>query len=164
ARSKDAEAKLQAERERAARLEGELQALKSIQATPKEPEAPKEPVYTWKQLQAAIDKGDISLGDAMEYRERQLKREAREEIKREAAARAAEDRKVSTVHVEHERFVKAVPEVRDQTSPEFAKVAQEFQYLVKLGYDKDDPRTEVAALRQAFGDPDTYVERKKAAS
>ncbi len=165
ARNKDNEAKYHAERERAARLEGELAALKAIQTTPKEPEAPPEPKYTWKQLQAAIDKGDITLADAMEYKERQFKRDAQQEAKRLADARATEDRKVSTVHAEHERFVKAVPEVRDQTSPEFAKVAQEFQYLVKtLGWDEKDPRTEVAALRQAFGDPDTYVERKKASA
>jgi hypothetical protein len=165
ARAKDAEAKLQSERERAARLQGELDALSKISQAKAEDatkDVPKR--YTWQQLQQAVDDNKITMADAVAYERETVKLEAKREAQQIVTTALETTRKQSTIQSEHGRYTAALPELRDQNSNEFKKVAQEFTYLVNvLGYDKDDPKTEVIAIRNAHGSPEEIMARKEAA-
>lgn len=157
ARGKDAEYKLQQERERAARLEGELQALKATHST-----KPADPIYTMAQLQGFVDEGKISQAQALDYWAKQSEKEA--ERKAEAKFNALYESKTKTQSIQQEldKYKAAVPEILQAGTPEYARMEQEHQYLIQMGYDPNDMRTAVLAARAAFGDPTTMAQRKKA--
>lgn len=149
ARAKDAEARLQSERERAARLEGELEALKR---TPSKPETATPPRYTASQLQAMIDEGKATVGQVLAYQEETLKKELAATVEQKVAETLSTNQRGSTVQTELNEYKTLVPEALQVGTPENQKVLKEFSYLVNLGYDRNDPRTEVLAARAAFGD------------
>lgn len=161
ARAKDAELKLHTERERAARLEGELDVLRQLgKDTPKTP-PPKE--YTWRELQTAIDAGQISMAQAMEHREEVLRRAAQKEADEKIRTTLETTNRVSTVQQEISRYREVVPEALQVGSTERQTLEKEFAYLVSMGYDGKDPRTELLAARTAFGSLDA-IRQKQAAS
>ena len=160
ARAKDAEFKLQSERERAARLEGELHAIREVRATP--PPTPAEKEYTWRELQTAIDAGQITLAQAQEHREGVIRRELERTAKDEVRAALDTSSRVSTVQTEINQYRQIVPEATQPGTPERAKLEKEFSYLLSIGYDQKDPRTELLAARTAFGDLDSAKSRKEA--
>jgi len=57
----------------------------------------------------------------------------------------------SRVSGEIARYKGVISDLDDKESAAYRKVAGEFKHLAGLGYDRDDLRTEVAALRAAFG-------------
>ena len=159
ARGKDAEYKLQQERERAARLEGELQALKATQQA-----KPAEPIYTMSQLQAFVDEGKISQAQALDYWAKQSEKEAERKAEAKFNALYESKTKTSTIQQELDKYKSAVPEILQAGTPEYLKMEREHTYLVNMGYDATDPRTAVLAARTAFGDPASISQRKKAAT
>lgn len=159
ARSKDAEVKLQAEREQRARLEGELDAMKR-QPTP--PPQPTPQRYTEAQLQAMIDEGKATVGQALAYQAETLKLDVARQVEEKVRTTLASSTKTSTLQQEMERYKAVIPEVTQVGSPERMKVEQEFKYLVNLGYDGNDPRTELMAVRAALGSVETVQERQRA--
>ena len=161
ARAKAAEAKLQEEREAKARLEGELSVLKTA---PKAEQPKAEPRLTWAQLQAAIDDGKITQTQAFEYREETLKKDL--DAKWEAKLRQEREThtRVTTVSSELAQYRTVLPASVTPGTPERQKVEAVFLDLVQLGYDPQDPRTELLAARQAFGSIATLKDRKAAAA
>lgn len=159
ARAKDAEARLQSERERAARLEGELEALKR---TPAEPKTAIPPRYTASQLQAMIDEGKATVGQVLEYQEETLKKELAAEVDKKVSETLSTHQRGNTVQSELQEYKTLVPEALQAGTPENQRVLKEFSYLVNMGYDRNDPRTEVLAARAAFGDPESLKTKRAA--
>ena len=158
ARAKDAEARLQAEREAKARLEGELEALKRQppQTTPTPPR------YTASQLQTMIDEGKATVGQVLAYQEETLKLDLARQVNEKVSQHLETTTKQTAIQREVARYREAVPEVDTPGSAERIKLEKEFTYLVSTGYDAKDPRTEVLAARAAFGDPDVAKSKRDA--
>lgn len=156
ARTKDAEVKLQQAREDKARLEGELEALK------RQPAAPVQPRYTATQLQQMIDDGKATVGQVLAYQEETLTKELDGRLERKLAEKLASSNKVSTLQQEITKYKQTVPEVTQEGTKERLAVEREYSYLVNLGYDANDPRTELMAVRAALGSVETIQERRSA--
>jgi hypothetical protein len=156
ARAKDAETKLQELREEKARLEGQLEATRT-QAPLPEPKP--EPRLAWTQLEAGIAEGKITQAQALEYRDETLRQEFTRKLHEERTTR---DRH-STVSGELAQYKTLAPEILSGGTPERKRVEQEFTYLVSLGYDAKDLRTELLACRTALGDI-TSLKAKQSAS
>lgn len=161
ARAKDAETKIQLEREHRARLEGELEAMKRA---PAPPTAPTPPRYSAAQLQAMIDDGKATVGQVLAYQEETMRLEMDRKLDEKVKATLATTAKTSTLQQEMDRYKHAVPEVTQEGTPERQQVVKEFDYLVRLGYDAHDPRTELMAVRAALGSVETIQERRKSKS
>lgn len=161
ARAKDAELKYHAERERAARLEGELEALKRQPVTPAQPV---EKRYTPAQLQAFVDEGKITVGQVLAYQEETIRQEMERKLDAKLTEKLAGASQQTTLQREINKYRESIPEVEQPGTPERTKLEQEFTYLIQLGYDKNDPRTELMAARAAFGDPDLAKQKRQAKS
>ena len=160
ARAKDAEGKYHAERERAARLEGELEALRKQPAATAQPVTPAR--YTGAQLQSYIDEGKITVGQALAYQEESLKLEAARLVDQKVEEKLSTVTRQSTVQREVSRYQEAIPDITVPGTEARQKLEGEFRYLVSMGYDAKDPKTEVLAARAAFGDPDLIKQRQAA--
>lgn len=157
ARGKDAEVKLQQAREEKARLEGELEAMKRVPATPPSP-----PRYTEAQLQQMIDDGKATVGQVLAYQKETLTKELTQQVDARVSERLAASTKTSSLQQEITKYKQTVPEVTQEGTPERQAVEREYSYLVNLGYDANDPRTELMAVRAALGSVETIQERRKA--
>lgn len=158
ARSKEAERQLAEVREAKARLEGELEATRRVQQEQKA-STPPVPEYTWPQLQTAIDEGKITLSQAMEYREKFTRDSLQREYEKKLEQVVHDKTRVDTVQQELGKYVAALPGLKQSGSDEQKRALQELNYLGTLGYDIKDPRTEVIAVRAAFGDLDTIAKK-----
>ena len=158
ARAKDAESKYFAERERAARLEGELEATKRQSAQTVETPAR----YTGSQLQGYIDEGKITVGQALAYQEDTLKQELEKRVDAKVSETLDRHQRQSTIQAEIGGYKQLVPDAIQPGSANNIKLMQEFTYLVGLGYDKNDSRTEVMACRAAFGDVGVLKSKQQA--
>lgn len=159
ARAKDAETKIQLEREQRARLEGELEAMKRA---PAQPTAPTPPRYSAAQLQQMIDEGKATVGQVLAYQEEALRKELETKLDEKVQATLSAKAKTSTLQHEMDRYKQVVPEVTQEGTPERQKVVQEFSYLVEMGYDAKDPRTELMAVRAALGSVETIQAKRNA--
>jgi hypothetical protein len=159
ARAKDAEARLQSERERAARLEGELEALKR---TPAEPKTATPTRYTASQLQAMIDEGKATVGQAFAYQEETLKQELQAQVDKKVSETLSTHQRGNTVQQEIQEYRTLVPEALQEGTPENQRLVKEMNYLVSLGHDGNDQRTALIAARAAFGDPDSLKTKRAA--
>ncbi len=159
ARAKTAEAQLQQIREDKARLEGELEATKRPPVTP---ETKPEPRLTWTQLEAAIEEGKVTSAQAKEYDRETLRKELQAEFERKLSETRDTDRRGSTVQSELDQYKQTVPSIVTRGTPERLKVEKEFSYLVSLGYDRNDLRTELLACRTVLGDVTTMKARQAA--
>lgn len=159
ARAKDAEARLQSERERAARLEGELEALKRA---PTKPETATPPRYTASQLQAMIDEGKATVGQVLAYQEETLKKELAAEVDKKVSETLSTHQRGNTVQQEIQEYRSLVPEALQPGTPENQRLVREMNYLVSLGHDGNDQRTALIAARAAFGDPESLKTKRAA--
>lgn len=159
ARAKDAEAKLQSEREQRARLEGELAALKRASAEPKAETAPR---YTASQLQAMIDEGKATVGQVLAYQEETIKKELAATVEKKVAETLSTQHQGSTVEQELQQYRKLVPEALQGGTPENQRLLREMNYLVSLGHNGEDKRTALIAARAAFGDPESLKTKRAA--
>ncbi len=135
ARAKKAEAERQVEREARIRAEAERDALR--QATQPKP-ATSERVYTWAELQRAIDEQKITLAEAMEYREKYLSKQFEEresKLRTELTSARDETNKVAVMDQELGRYLKVVPEINQPGSQHREALEREFAYQCELhGY------------------------------
>jgi hypothetical protein len=160
ARAKDAESKYHAERERAARLEGELEALRKQPAASAQQAAPAR--YTGSQLQTFIDEGKITVGQALSYQEETLKLEAARLVEQKVEEKLSTVTRQSTVQREVARYKEAIPDIDVPGTEAHQKLEREYTFLVNMGYDAKDPKTEILAARAAFGDPDLMKQKQAA--
>lgn len=160
ARAKDAEAKLQQIREDKARLEGELAATRTAAIVP-EPKV--EPRLTWTQLEAGIADGKITQAQALDYRDETLRLDLEKKFEKKLHEERTDRERRTTVTSDMAAYKSLVPNVLSVGTPERQKVEREFAYLVNhLGHDPKDLRTELMAMRAAFGDIQTIKEKQVA--
>ncbi len=108
-------------------------------------EAPKE--LTAAELQQAVDEQRMTAVEAEGIRERQMERRVETKLTATAEAQAIAARTTDELG----RYIETIPGLADTSSAEFEKVKSEFAYLTGHGYD-NDKRTELLAVRAAFGD------------
>lgn len=160
ARTKGAESENQQLREKTARLEGQLEATR---AAPPVTEQKVEPRLTWTQLQAGIDDGKITLAQALDYRDETNQKALEAKFEQRLKEAQTTHSRGTTVQSEIAQYKSTVPGIVTVGSPERVKVEQEFAYLVNsMGYDQKDPRTELLACRNVFGDVKTAQARQTA--
>lgn len=159
ARAKDAETKLQQIREEKARLEGQLEATRTAAAVP---ESKPEPRLTWTQLEAGIAEGKITQAQALDYRDETIQKALEAKFEQKLREDRSTRDRTTTVSGELDQYKQAIPAVLAQGTPERQKVEREFSYLVSLGYDAKDLRTELLACRTALGDIQQVKERQAA--
>ncbi len=155
-RAAQVEAEAQAEREARIRLEERLAA--------KEASVEAKPQYTWAQLQAAVDAGQIDMGKALEIRDQQLY----DRWQKDQEVRDRTTRVLADVSTEMTAYKQLVPNASVPGTEERKKVEREFGYLVqRLGKPatrEQELSMELAAARAAFGDLDTLRQKKTLAS
>lgn len=135
-----------------------------MKRAPAQPTAPTPPRYSAAQLQAMIDDGKATVGQVLAYQEETLRLEMDRKLEEKVKATLATTTKTSTLQQEMDRYKATVPEVTQEGTPERQQVVKEFNYLVGLGYDAHDPRTELMAVRAALGSVETIQERRKSKS
>lgn len=154
ARAKDAETKLQAEREERIRLEERLKA----QTEAKEKEATKQAPLSWETLEAAIAEGRLTRAAAMDYWTQQTKQSIERDTVEKFEKKLQQTQRDTVLLADINRYQQALPSVMQTGSEERLKYEREYAYLTQtLGY-APGYATQLAAVKMAFGDI-TEVER-----
>lgn len=140
-------------RERLARLEGEAAAR---QAQPKQAEPVK--LYTAEELQQLVDAGRLAPMQAADRLAAQRAYVAQQESNQQ---RAIQER-AGGATAEINEYIRKMPGLIDQSTPEYRKVAQAaYDISNDLGIPVTDPRVQRRALREAFGTLDSIAETRK---
>lgn len=147
----DVRGKWQASERRAAQLEGQVQGLAAVKTEPKA-DPPKE--LSAAELRQAVDDQRMTEDEAEAIKARQIEKRVTAKVTEEVETTLARKNLGERVSTEMGRYKRAIPDLLDQGSATLGKVQTEFAYLTSQGYDADDPRTELIAVRAAFGDVD----------
>jgi hypothetical protein len=131
-----------------AHVKGTVEGLKSGQKPTAEPE-PR--IYTRAELRVMVDGGKITEEQMDAQLEQQLERKLEKKFKKEIDTATAETRVATTVETQIGAYIEAHPDLTDVNSDLRAKVQAEFDYLLSLGDDPKDKRTELKAIRAAVG-------------
>lgn len=161
ARAKDAEYKLQQEREEKARLEGELRAVREMAAA-KPPAEPARPArYTEAQLQQMVDEGKATLGQVLAYQRDTLQLDLDRKLDEKLKSTIESTRRTATVADQLEKYKQVMPEIMQSGTTERQAYERELSFLSSLGEDPQDLKTQLKAARAAHGDPETVAKRKQ---
>ena len=133
-------------RQSAERRVAEQEGYARAQAQKPASDAPKE--LTSAELQLAVDENRMTAADAEAIRDRQIERRVETRVAKRSDAKEL----ANAASAELGRYIQAIPDLADPGSAAFEKVKDEYNYLVGLGYDADDRRTELLAARTAYGD------------
>ena len=135
----------------AAELRGQIQGQSTATNDSKrEPEAPKP--LSAAELRAAVTEGRITEDEADNIREKQIEKRLEKRLSDRLDGALSSRATAQRVSDEIVRYKQAVPDILDRDSPAFKKLRTEFDYMVSLGNEANDPRTELLAARAAFGD------------
>lgn len=154
ARATQVEAEARQEREERIRLEERLRVReeKTVQ---------EQPQYTWAQLQAGIDAGQIDMAKALEIRDAQLLAGFR----KEQQTREEQVRLSTHTSTEMGSYKQLVPNITVPGTDERKKVETEYAYLTqRLGRPttkEQEVSMELAAVRAAFGDVETLKSKAR---
>ena len=153
ARSKKAEAEakqlqeeLRLEREDRIRLE-ERTRVQTEQQAQKE--------MTWAELENGIAEGRWTRDQAQEYKDKMTEQRLERKFKEKQALESSHARVLNEIAV----YQQLIPNVMTPGSDERQKYEREYNYLVRNGAPKNYT-TELAAVRAAFGDPETIKSRQ----
>src|SRR3990167_9824030 len=150
ARFEEVYARMKQAEERAARFEGAL-----TQATQQRQQQPQSAYVTPDQLQALIDRGQITPMQATDFLSKQNAQLAATQTTTAAIQMTQLNAKVQAAATEVNQFIEKVPTLRNTASPEFQKVAEAAYALSDdMGLDVKDFRVQRAALRQVYGSLD----------
>jgi hypothetical protein len=108
-------------------------------------------VFSEAEIQAGIDDGTLTEAGAGQIRENQRQATLANNVVSTIENRAAAKEQAAVISGEVNKYIDAFPEVKVEGAAQREKVEKEFTDLVNIGYDKDDPRTELLALKSAFG-------------
>ena len=162
ARAKKAEEDARQEREKRLVAETELRVRKEIPKTPPK----EEKIYSWDELEAKIDAGEITRAKAQEYREQYVIAESERRTTARITAETEATRQITEVDKELGRYVGVLPDLQVEGSAERKKVLKEYQWLVSVyGEPKteaDRLRYDLNACRTTYGHVDTLEQRKAA--
>ncbi len=103
------------------------------------------------ELQQAVDEQRMTAAEAEAIRDRQMERRVEAKVSKRVEQQTEVQAIANRTSAELDRYTKAIPALGDQSSAEFEKVKGEFNYQVSLGMPADK-RTELLAVRAAFGD------------
>lgn len=151
------EQQLESERIERVRLE---ERLKTLEEVSKAPAAQPQRIFTPQEVQAAVDAGQVSAAEGMAYLARVEAQRALEAEREKAAAQKPFERATTEVN----EYMVHLPWTRDRSSPEFARVAAEYQSLVQNYGFADDIRTQRIALERVAGPLDKLKQRAQVAS
>ncbi len=126
-----------------AELRGRLSALEESETR----KAPGESTFTRAQLDSAVTDGRVTQEEADRIYHKQMVREITEDV----TAKVTETTTVKAVGAEIQKYKDALPVLSVRGSDEFAKVANEFEWMVSNGL-PNNLNTELAAMRSIFGD------------
>lgn len=107
-------------------------------------------VYTWDQLQQAVQNGEITEATAQHIYSEQNKRSAEETARRVAREERAEEQREARLNGEIAAYHSKIPDLKVEGSADFARVQSEYKNLVEMGYD-DNKRTALVALSRIYG-------------
>ena len=141
--------KRQAAENSAAEYRGRVQGM--AVAKP-EADSPKE--LSTAELRQAVDEGKLTEDESEAIKARQIEKRVTAKVTEEVETKLAAQNRGERVSTEIGRYKEAIPDLTDTDSAAFKKVQTEFSYLTQQGYDANDPRTELIAVRGAFGDID----------
>ena len=135
---------------RAAEAEGYIKGAQAAAAAqPTQTPAPKE--LTHAELRQAVEAQQMTEAEADQIRDHQIERRVEEKVAKRTETKIETQAIADRTSAEMARYREIIPELADQTSDTIAKVHTEFQNLISLGF-ADDARTELIAVRSAFGD------------
>ena len=148
ARFNEVYARMKQAEERAARMEGAYQQLQQQQRP-----QPQGPVYVApEQLQALVDQGRITPMQAADLLSRQNAQAAATQTVTQAVQLQGLATKLQAANAEVNQYISKVPNLRDNTSQEFQRVAEEaYRLSDDMNLPVTDPRVQRAALRAAYG-------------
>ena len=150
ARFEEVYARMKQAEERAARMEGALQ-----QATQQQRPQQQSAYVTPDQLQALIDRGQITPMQATDFLSKQNAQLAATQTTTAAIQMTQLNAKVQAAATEVNAFIDKVPTLRNTSSPEFQKVADAAYALSDdMNLPVQDFRVQRAALRQVYGSLD----------
>ncbi len=144
--------KRQAAEQSAAGYRGQVQGM-----TVAKPEADSPKEESWLSaaaLRQAVDEGKMTEDESEAIKARQIEKRVTAKVTEEVETKLAAQNRGERVSTEIGRYKEAIPDLTDTDSAAFKKVQTEFTYLTQQGYDANDPRTELIAVRGAFGDID----------
>ncbi len=142
----DTRGKLHASERQVAALEGERKGREEASKAVK-PEAKH---LSTADLRTAIDEGRLTETQADEIRDRQIEERVTTKVSETVNATLSQHQSSTQIDAEVDRYLKALPKVDAEGSPERARVQSAFTEITKLGL-PDDQRTTLMALRNAFG-------------
>ena len=134
---------------KAAQFEGQVQGLTAARPEPKV-DPPKE--WSAAELRQGVEEGKLTEDEAVAISTRQIEKRITSKVTEEVETTLARKNLGERVSAEIGRYKQAIPDLLDQNSAAFRKIQTEFTYLTGQGYDAKDPRTELIAVRGAFGD------------
>ncbi len=135
---------------RAAEAEGYIRgAQAAVAAQPAQTPAPKE--LTAAELHQAVEAQQMTEAEADQIRERQMERHVEDKVAKRVETKIESQAVADRTKAEMARYKEIIPELADNTSDTFGKVQTEFANLISYGL-ADDARTELLAVRAAFGD------------
>ncbi len=135
---------------RAAEAEGYIKGQQAATAAqPAQTAAPKE--LTHAELRQAVDAQQMTEAEADQIRDRQIERRVEEKVAKRTETKIEDQAIADRTSAEMARYKEIIPELADNTSDTFGKVQTEFANLISYGM-ANDARTELIAVRAAFGD------------
>ncbi len=136
---------------RAAELQGQIRGLAAVKT---EPKADSSKELSAAELRQAVEEEKLTPDEAEAIKARQIEKRVTANVTQDVETTLARKNLGERVSTEAARYKRAIPDLLDQSSAAFGKVQTEFTYLIAQGYDANDPRTELIAVRGAFGDID----------
>jgi len=130
-RAKQAEEKLRIERDARIAAEAKLETLKEVGVVKRDQPAA-EKVFTWAELEKAIEEGRLTRAEALDYREKQVIREAKDQARRELTAESQSRERTQTIAHQIDDYVSLEPTLKDISSDLRQKVEREYQWLVSV--------------------------------
>ena len=124
-------------------------------------QADEQPIYTWDQLQQAVQENKITEGVAHEVWATQNRRLAVQEATSSVMTQTQARSTAAMVEAEIAKYRNAIPQVLDPSSEQRQRVVREFNRLTGLGFDKHDLKTELAALQASFGTVEQVIKAVK---
>ena len=143
-------------------LKGKISRLEGmVEAGGKKPngDAPSEKIFTRAELDGLVAEGKITQEAADTYWRGQERKAITREVVKEVRTEISQRERDEITGTALAEYRELVPAAWEPGSKERGKVAKEYAALVKIGF-AEDKATEVAAMRAAFGDPETIRESR----
>lgn len=144
-RAKQAEEKWHTERDARIAAEAKLETLREVGVVRKSAQAD-EKVFTWNELMQAVTDGKLTQAEALDYREKQVIRQAKDQARAEIAAEQSHRERTQTIASQINEYTSLEPALHDTSSELRQKVEREYQWLVTVHGEPDRNSVQYRAL------------------